>query len=92
MVKNAIIASVSDLTTHLERHDPARARSHLADLIALLGQIPAATKQICGPQKVTNLSRDLNKALEELGEETIALTTLRGALLAWLEDNFSALT
>ena len=69
----------------LESRDRGRARSHIAGLVDLLGHIPQSTAELVGPQKLTALSGDLNQALSEVGNEAIALATLRGVLLAWVE-------
>jgi hypothetical protein len=85
LVSNAIVTSVREVMASMESHNLARARSHIAGLVELLGQIPLSTAELVGPRKLTALSGDLNRALSEIGDEALALATLRGVLLGWVE-------
>jgi hypothetical protein len=86
MVSDAIVTSVKEVIASLERHDLARTKAHIAGLVELLDQIPRSTSELVGPQKLAALSRDLNHALSEIGEGSLALARLRGVLLVWAED------
>lgn len=86
MVSDAIVTSVKEVIASLESRDLARTRAHIAGLVELLDEIPQSTSELVGSQKFAALSRDLNQALSEIGEEALALARLRGVLLAWVED------
>jgi len=87
LVRDGIVASVKEVIASLEAHNVARARAHIAGLIELLEQRPRSTSELVGSQKFTALSRDLNQALSEIGEEALALARLRSVLWAWVEDS-----
>lgn len=86
MVTDAIITSVKEVITSLQKRDLKRTKAHITGLVELLDQIPASTGELVGPEKLVTLSRDLNQALSEIGEDALALARLRSVLLVWEED------
>jgi hypothetical protein len=87
MVRDAIVTSVKEVIVSLESHDHARTKAHIIGLVELLDQAPQSTADLVGSLKFAALSRDLNQALLEIGEESLALARLRGVLFAWVEDS-----